>query len=320
MNKKLLPLLGLVIMSLSACNNKPATDPAEDNDKYDYVFLAQPMVTAVLNEKTNFSIFANVQQDYKTKTNGLEITQASIFVKADADTTKVNQFLAMIKADVTSLLADPVNEIKNATTSLEEQIVSSKLGGKPALIGNLLNNGNSLGVNYKEAISNKDAIDAFIGTIGLPATTEDIYFTTTESEASSQLNLNVAVPAGAPAVPFYKNLTDSHLEVAGADTVVAYLTSSSSKDVVIAPTNAGINAIKQGANFKLAATVTFGNFFLVSTGNDNDGILNKGDKVLAFQEKGVPGKIFNYVYGDKELDVKFVTDAAAAKTEILTEK
>ena len=110
------------------------------------------------------------------------------------------------------------------------------------------------------------------------------------------------------------------MEVGNADTIVSYLSSSSNKDVVIAPTNAGIAAINKGANYKLAATITFGNFFILSTGNDEDGVMNKGDKVLAFQEAGVPGKLFKYLYSDLELDVSFLNDAAAVKNAILTEQ
>ena len=48
--------------------------------------------------------------------------------------------------------------------------------------------------------------------------------------------------------------------------------------------------------------------------------MNKGDKVLAFQEAGVPGKLFKYLYSDLELDVTFLADAAAVKNQILTEQ
>ena len=320
MKKQLLIISSLALLALSACNSNKKPEGQTDNGKYDYVFLAQPVVTAVMQNRQGMSLYANVQNDYKGKSGGLEITQASVFVKSTADEEKVNRFLTMLKNDVTTLLSNPSQEITTATSGMEEERITGKLGGKPAMLANLLANGNQLGVGYKEALSNKSAIDAFIGTIGLPASREEIYFTTTEADAASNLELNVAVPAGAPAIAFYKHLNDSKLDVDAAETVVAYLSSNSSKDVVVAPTNAGIAAINKGADFKLAATITFGNFFIVATGNDDDGVMNKGDKVLAFQENGVPGKIFNYVYGDRELDVKFAKDVQEAKNTILTEK
>ena len=145
------------------------------------------------------------------------------------------------------------------------------------------------------------------------------------NKAAYKLDLQVASPAGSPAIALYKYLGDSdHLEVnTDANNVVAYFSStktSERKDVILAPTNAGIAAINSGANYKIAATVTFGNFFLISTGSDEDKTLNKGDKVMAFQEKGVAGKLFNYLYGDKELDVEFKTTAADVKNAVLTDK
>ena len=145
------------------------------------------------------------------------------------------------------------------------------------------------------------------------------------NKAAYKLDLQVASPAGSPAIALYKYLGDSdHLEVnTDANNVVAYFSStktSERKDVILAPTNAGIAAINSGANYKIAATVTFGNFFLISTGSDEDKTLNKGDKVMAFQEKGVAGKLFNYLYGDKELDVEFKTTAADVKNVVLTDK
>lgn len=136
------------------------------------------------------------------------------------------------------------------------------------------------------------------------------------------LELSVATPSGAPAIAFYAHLLEDNLEVNSvAQNVVAYLTSSSTKDVVVAPTNAGIQAIvNKGATFKLAAVITFGNFFIVSCGTDSDNTLNEGDKVLAFQETNVAGKLFQYVYGDKGLDVEYLSDLQAVKTKVLTQE
>ena len=86
-------------------------------------------------------------------------------------------------------------------------------------------------------------------------------------------------------------------------------------DVIVAPTQGGLTQIvKQQAEYKIAATITFGNFYLISTGRDEDNTLNKGDKVCYFQKDDVPGKVFNYVYGDLDLftyDVAAVSDTKA---------
>lgn len=134
-----------------------------------------------------------------------------------------------------------------------------------------------------------------------------------------QLDLKVISPAGSPAIALYKYLKSDNYEVNGdANNVTAYF-STNDKDVIVAPTNAGIAAINKGANFKIVATVTFGNFFLLSTGKDSDNVLNEGDKVIAFQQNGVAGKLFNYIYGDKSLDVTYLGTAADVKNKVLSE-
>ncbi len=119
------------------------------------------------------------------------------------------------------------------------------------------------------------------------------------SETPYSLSLNVATPSGAPAIAFYKYLDSSYLEVnSNANNVVAYLTSGSDKDIVVAPTNAGVSAIvNKSAPYKIAATLTFGNFYIAATGNDDDGVMDADDYVVGFQETGVPGLLFDYVYG-----------------------
>ena len=145
------------------------------------------------------------------------------------------------------------------------------------------------------------------------------------SKPAYKLELSVATPSGSPATAFLKYFADTkHLEVnSSADNVLGYFTSANTnekKDVIVAPTNGGIAKIKAGAEFQIAATLTFGNFFLLSTGLDEDQTLNEGDKVIAFQQNGVAGKLFNYVYGDKSLDVTYLDNAAAVKNEVLTNK
>ena len=135
-----------------------------------------------------------------------------------------------------------------------------------------------------------------------------------------QLDLNIATPAGSPAIAFYKYLGDTeHLEVnSDANNVLAYFGADAKtiKDVIVAPTNAGVAKIKAGAPYKIAATVTFGNFFLLSTGKDDNEALDEGDKVLAFQENGVAGKLYKYLYSDKTSNVTYVADAKAVNTAI----
>ena len=136
---------------------------------------------------------------------------------------------------------------------------------------------------------------------------------------SEGLGLNVAAPKGAPAIALYNHLGNTdEVEIGDATNIQSYFADQSNKDVVIAPTNVGIAAINNGSNFKLAATVTFGNFFLASTGMDEDEELNEGDKILAFQQNGIAGKLLAAVLDLDDYQMSWLADVSAVKSEILT--
>ena len=141
---------------------------------------------------------------------------------------------------------------------------------------------------------------------------------TSEVPTFDRTSLSIITPAGAPALAFYNYANLSNFETnSNPQTGIIPLMVSGQKDVVVLPTNAGVQAIKnKNANYQLAATITFGNFYLVSMGNDSNNQLDAGDKVLLFQQGNVPDKVFHYVYGDtydsNVYYVSAVSDAAAA--------
>ena len=109
--------------------------------------------------------------------------------------------------------------------------------------------------------------------------------------------LSILTPTGAPALAFYNYSTNDNFETNGnpAKGIIPQMVSGQ-KDVVVLPTNAGIQAIRnKNANYQIAATITFGNFYLVSLNNDTNDQLDADDTILLFQKDNVPDKIFHYV-------------------------
>lgn len=134
------------------------------------------------------------------------------------------------------------------------------------------------------------------------------------------LNLTVACPSGAPALAFYEHLADKNLEISNANTVSSYF-QAGSKDIVVLPTNAGVKMIqKMNAPYKIAATITFGNFYLAATGNDANGTLDKDDYIVVFQQNNIPDLLFKYVYGTDYTNIHYVSDAAAASRCLISGK
>ena len=130
-------------------------------------------------------------------------------------------------------------------------------------------------------------------------------------------DLSIATPTGAPALAFYRYAKIDNFETNSVPTNIVAMMNKGEKDVVVLPTNAGVQAIvNKNAPYKIGATITFGNFYIVSMNNDDNQVMDASDTILLFQKNNVPDKIFHYVYGnalDSALHyVNAVSDAASA--------
>ena len=139
-----------------------------------------------------------------------------------------------------------------------------------------------------------------------------------------KLSLSVVTPSGAPSVCFYKYVADeSKVEVRSpeeASGIAAYM-QTGAKDVIVLPTNAGIQQIKNGAQYKIAANITFGNLFIAATGNDDNGVMDGDDYVVLIQQNNVPDKLFQYCYGDLGLtNTHYLAQASNVKNVVATGK
>jgi hypothetical protein len=131
-------------------------------------------------------------------------------------------------------------------------------------------------------------------------------------------SLSIITPTGAPALAFYNYSGSERFETNSnpAEGIIPQMVTGQ-KDVVVLPTNAGMQAIlNKKAEYQIAATITFGNFYLISMNNDANKTLDADDTILLFQKGNVPDKVFHYVYGDNYNSnihyVSAVSDAAAA--------
>ena len=127
----------------------------------------------------------------------------------------------------------------------------------------------------------------------------------------------IVTPTGAPALAFYNYAGYKNFETNSVPTNIVAMMNKGEKDVVVLPTNAGVQAIMNAnADYKIAATITFGNFYIVSMNNDDNQVMDANDTILLFQKNNVPDKIFHYIYGDTLNSalhyVSAVNDAASA--------
>ena len=130
-------------------------------------------------------------------------------------------------------------------------------------------------------------------------------------------DLSIASPTGAPALAFYNYAGAKDFETNSVPNNIVAMMSAGQKDVIVLPTNAGVQAITNAkADYKIAATITFGNFYIASLNNDDNQEMDASDTILLFQKNNVPDKIFHYIYGDSLNEgihyVSAVNDAASA--------
>ena len=132
---------------------------------------------------------------------------------------------------------------------------------------------------------------------------------------------SIMCPTGGPAVALSCMASSKKFETTSDPSLLMGYFGAENYDVIVAPTDVGIKAIKQGANYQLAATITFGNFYLVSTGLDNNSTIDEGDSIVLFQKNGLPDKIFHYIYGlDFETSITYVSNVAVAATSYQNKK
>lgn len=103
---------------------------------------------------------------------------------------------------------------------------------------------------------------------------------------------SIISPSGAPALSLLDFIDDETItyEIVDGSDILAAEFSSGEKDFIIAPINLGMNLINKGSDYTLVSVLTWGNLYLVST-NEH---LNS-DKVAAFGEAAVPGKIISTI-------------------------
>lgn len=142
------------------------------------------------------------------------------------------------------------------------------------------------------------------------------------SACSKPKDIQVICPTGAPAFAFYNHGQDANFETnTDPKNIVSMMNKTSDKQFVVIDTVSGIKAIKNGAPYKLAASLTFGNFFIASTGKDDNETMDAGDKIVLFNQNATPDLLFHYLYGnDYDAGIEYVTNVQEAAKCLISGK
>lgn len=142
------------------------------------------------------------------------------------------------------------------------------------------------------------------------------------SSSEDTKKLNIVSPTGAPSFAFYNELDNVSFETNSTPSnIVAMMSEKSDKDIVVIDTTSGLKAINNGAPYKIAASITFGNFFIASTGNDDNSKMEADDKIVLFGEHQTPDLLFHYLYGNTyDANIEYVTNVQDAAKCLITGK
>jgi hypothetical protein len=140
--------------------------------------------------------------------------------------------------------------------------------------------------------------------------------------AADPSTLTIVTPKGAPVLAFYDQIENENYTRVAADAISALWTGDQSPDVIVVDLTSGVKAIENGAAYKLAAIITFGNFYLASTGNDDNDMMDVDDKIVLFgNENMLPSRLWHYLYGtDYDGSLLYEADAGAAAAALASGK
>ena len=121
--------------------------------------------------------------------------------------------------------------------------------------------------------------------------------------------LSVMVPSGSPALAaiWIKDNPQYAVDIVnGADSLVAAF-GAGSHDIIFAPTNLGAKLIASGIEYVFAATVVWGNYYMVSTGQVDFTLASlEGKTITVFGQNQTSDLIVRYLLATNEIDVTFV--------------
>ena len=138
-------------------------------------------------------------------------------------------------------------------------------------------------------------------------------------------NFSVIVPTGAPSVAFISKLNDENFDTNSVPNNIVAEMIKGTYDIAVVDLIGGLTAIKmKNAPYKLASVITFGNFYIYSTGNDDNNIMEDNDNIVGFGQGNTPDILFKHLYSNINIDTYLagVSDVApiAASGVINNEK
>ena len=131
----------------------------------DYVVISEPALTAVMGQNASRSQYKNLTEEYVTKSEGLLLPQASVFVRSSLDQEKIiDPFYEALSSSINQMINSPDLVESNMNKDDDPQALFSVV---PAVAKVVTANGNRMGLGCKQASQIKSDINQFLSLFGV---------------------------------------------------------------------------------------------------------------------------------------------------------
>ena len=274
-----------------------------NGEPVDYVVSSYPVIYNASKQNNSLSIYSNVAEEYG-KTYGTEgFPQAGLFIRTDlendaSEAENINDFLAKFDSDVDDIIAGAANaaSLMDAySTDDEEQ--SARFGFSKTTL-QACQEDNLLSFISAENNPSLEEFERF-SELGYSVSSDQLssYYgvQTSLSQASgANYEYSVTCPSGAPSAAFARYASNDTMTIASDTSLVRAAFTAAESDFIVFDSSNGLKLA--GDNYKLVRMVTFGNLYVVSTGNDEDGVLDNDDYIVSYGENLIPDLAFKAVY------------------------
>ena len=277
-----------------------------EGEKYQYVVSSYPVISAAKNSNSKIEIYENITSKFASKHNVKGFPQAGLFINTELENNTekeplIKSFLTTFDNTVKNIVeekSDVIEYMTKYSTDLNKQ--TSYFGFNSNLFKSVIN-GNKLSFINLNNNPNIDEFNIFNEIFDYSINSDKLskyYLNQYNEDKTDYSDLKISVPYGGPSasvLPFIFNDDNLNKDIEFTTPVnIRSSLTSGNKDFVIFDSTTGINISDN--KYKLVRMVTYGNLYLVSTGNDENYMLDSNDKIFAYGENLITGKVTKDIY------------------------
>ena len=279
---------------------------SDQGQTVNYVVSSNPVVENALLKDSTLSIYSDIRTLFSEKYSTNGFPQAGLFIKKSlaqdrSKSADILSFLSTVDSTIAALESNPESvksQIDEAMPNLEQQ--TSKFGMTTNLILNVQKDSkNGFGFLDKKKQPDHYEYEKIFTTLSINIDDKNFssyYYAPYSTRTTSSLSFQIASPVGAPSLAFSAFASDDKFITESPNLMKAEF-AKGEKDFIIFDSINGRKLCED--KYEFVSMVTYGNLYVISLGNDSDGIRNEGDYVVSYGEGLIPDLVFKSVYGVK---------------------